>query len=944
VNDDRVGDVYEGTAGDPQSQARTRARVHWMCAQVVGADVLDVGCSQGTVAILLGRDGKTVVGLDRETAALRDAHHRLDAEEASVRERVRFVEATASEIPFEVESFDTVVLGEVLEHQVLPHECLEEARRVLRPGGRCVITVPYGLLAFHDHKDPLYLRELFAMLEGRFEVDRIELIDRYLGLVCRPARPADERRSPPLDASLEIAEKRLALQDWRVADLERERRTSRERVRELQARIEAAAEAKTALGEELEGTRTALGDRQERFEAEVSGLRGRLAELEPLAGHRGQLARRRAEKLSEVKARERATRKRARRLKREVKRLRASRALRLARLAGALGRPRRRRGRARASKRAPTPTSGKVHERKAVSTPVAAPTAVAGDGADRVESARRVSVDREPERVRSALRAQPTDLLELEVAAIMDEMSAACFAPECRLRRVGSDDWRERLEERRPDLLFVESAWAGNTGSWQYQVASYTHPDSIGLPKLTALVEWCRAHGVPTVFWNKEDPVHFGRFKEAAGLFDHVFTTDASSVESYRELRPDGLGVVDILQFAAQPRIHNPVTLASPRRLVPCFAGTYYRDRHPARRRDVEMLLDAAMPFGLVIYDRTHGGASSEAFGFPERFLAHVEGGLSYEETLDAYKSFELFLNVNSVVDSPSMFSRRVFELLACDTPVVSTPSLGLDRTFGDLVTTVEDAEAATRAIEHLLSDGGRRRKLAAEGRRLVLRRHTYRHRLAHISEALGHRVDPGARERVGAIMLLDERHDEDELERSEIGVSGEVTLMSETLVGVVGDAVSADDVERRLPAGLRSNRLRVVAQDAGAPASDRIRDLARLATAPWLAVLDSAHGYRPHHLSDLTLAAGFASADVIGSALPGLTGLDSLPTEHLFVTAVHPHSAIARRELVAARGWPSTEADAVEVMGRWHREGVRLYAAESDGVELDDSAGPRMP
>jgi len=512
----------------------------------------------------------------------------------------------------------------------------------------------------------------------------------------------------------------------------------------------------------------------------------------------------------------------------------------------------------------------------------------------------------------------------------MDEMSAACFGPECRLRRIGSDEWRERLEDRRPDLLIVESAWAGNTGSWQYQVASYAHPDSIGLPKLTELVEWCRREEVPTVFWNKEDPVHFNRFKDASSLFDHVFTTDERCLERYRELRPDRPGRVETLPFAAQPKIHNPVAPSSPRRSAPCFAGTYYRDRHPGRRQDLEMLLDAARPFGLVIYDRTHGSPSA-AFGFPERFLEHVEGGLTYEDTLSAYKSFELFLNVNSVVKSQSMFSRRVFELLACDTPVVSTPSVGLERTFGDLVPTVENGESARNAIERLLSDGERRKAVADAGRRLVLGEHTYRHRLAAVAEALGHRVDLDARERVAALVMVDEPDALTALEYEGLAAEDGAAMPSETLVGVVGGAPSTDDVERRLPAGLRAKRIRIVDQDADVPAAERWRDLARLATAPWVAFIRPGHRYRPRHLSDLILASRFAAAEVIGSALVRPSSSNGAAPEQLYVEAVHPDSAIARREVIAVHGWPGTPSEAAEVMSRWHREGVRLYGAEAD-------------
>ena len=49
--------------------------------------------------------------------------------------------ADAHHLPFQQHSFDTVILGDVLEHVLKPHQVLAEARRVVRR--RVIITVPY---------------------------------------------------------------------------------------------------------------------------------------------------------------------------------------------------------------------------------------------------------------------------------------------------------------------------------------------------------------------------------------------------------------------------------------------------------------------------------------------------------------------------------------------------------------------------------------------------------------------------------------------------------------------------------------------------------------------------------------------------------------------------------------------------------------------------------
>ena len=62
----------------------------------------------------------------------------------------------AQTLPFQSNSFDCLLASEVLEHLANPQSFVDEARRVLRPGGLVVLTVPF---MFHNHADPHdYLR------------------------------------------------------------------------------------------------------------------------------------------------------------------------------------------------------------------------------------------------------------------------------------------------------------------------------------------------------------------------------------------------------------------------------------------------------------------------------------------------------------------------------------------------------------------------------------------------------------------------------------------------------------------------------------------------------------------------------------------------------------------------------------------------------------------
>lgn len=97
-----------------------------------GKRVLDLGCRSGALTRHF-LDGNSVVGLDVDRVALAKAHALgIEAVAANVEEP----------LPFEDASFDAVVMGELLEHLRFPDEVVAEARRVLRPGGVLVGSVP----------------------------------------------------------------------------------------------------------------------------------------------------------------------------------------------------------------------------------------------------------------------------------------------------------------------------------------------------------------------------------------------------------------------------------------------------------------------------------------------------------------------------------------------------------------------------------------------------------------------------------------------------------------------------------------------------------------------------------------------------------------------------------------------------------------------------------
>jgi len=345
-------------------------------------------------------------------------------------------------------------------------------------------------------------------------------------------------------------------------------------------------------------------------------------------------------------------------------------------------------------------------------------------------------------RLLSALRATPplqhlygvhprtgAPFQDLRVATIVDGFTRACLEPEVTLLAVDARSWRLQLPVFQPQLLFVESTWRGAHDSWKRKLASYAgHTDDT----LAEVIGYCRRRSIPTVFWNKEDPVHFDRFLAAAKLFDHVFTTEAACVERYRAA---GIARAAPLLFAAQPVLHYPG--AATRDNVVCFAGSYGEAELGVRRTDLEALLDGAAAFPLRILDR-QATTGSESNAFPERFRRFVQPGVDYRALADLQRRYKVFLNVNAIRDSRTMFSRRVFELLASGAAVVSSPNAGVHELFGDIVAIASDRTQAASAIRRFLDDDAHRERVAKRGIERVAAGHTYAHRMREVCTAVG--------------------------------------------------------------------------------------------------------------------------------------------------------------------------------------------------------------
>lgn len=137
----------------------------------VAGDVLDVGCGAGALVRALQRHGARAVGI--EISADQLAHAR-DADDGH---GARYLVGRAEALPFADASLDLVVYDRSLHHVPIPRmgTALDEAARVLRPGGRVYVAEPvaagdlYALVKLVDDEDAVRAaaRDALAAADAR---------------------------------------------------------------------------------------------------------------------------------------------------------------------------------------------------------------------------------------------------------------------------------------------------------------------------------------------------------------------------------------------------------------------------------------------------------------------------------------------------------------------------------------------------------------------------------------------------------------------------------------------------------------------------------------------------------------------------------------------------------------------------------------------------------
>lgn len=123
--------------------------------------LLDVGCDRGNITKEFLKKTQQVYGVDNNADAISYGKKHYKG--------IKLVVAKGERLPFSAKKFDTVVMGDVLEHVSDEKKTISEVHRVMEDNGTLVLSVPHkGLFRFIDTFNmKFYFPKLYKWWKGK---------------------------------------------------------------------------------------------------------------------------------------------------------------------------------------------------------------------------------------------------------------------------------------------------------------------------------------------------------------------------------------------------------------------------------------------------------------------------------------------------------------------------------------------------------------------------------------------------------------------------------------------------------------------------------------------------------------------------------------------------------------------------------------------------------
>ena len=451
----------------------------------------------------------------------------------------------------------------------------------------------------------------------------------------------------------------------------------------------------------------------------------------------------------------------------------------------------------------------------------------------------------------------PKKAKTIRFISVLDEISETSWSEEFKLFRLVKKKFIEQVSVSTANGLFIESCWKGNQGEWEY---AFTSPElkHQNAQSLLKALDIAKNKGLPILFWNKEDPMHYEKFLPIAQKCDIIFTTDANKVNDYKkDLKNNN---VYSLPFAANPYICNPLNRSRYEEESICFAGSYYSVGHDDRKEQMDRMLPALLKLDGVIYDRM-SQLNNERYFFPSIYKHIIRDSVNFKDMTGLYKHFKIFLNVNTITDSPTMMSRRVYELLACGTPVISTPSRAIEEQFPDIVQIATNAQEAEKIAQNLLDNPWEYARLAHKGYREVMLKHTYENRKEIVLSALN--IEYKAPNPLVSIILPTMRPHF--IDRIVSNIGNQTYSNIECIVVTQGYSKNEVNELKLKLKSFKNITSKIIENNSPMNLGARLNQALRQAKGEFIAKFDDDDLYFPNYLTDMMLPFKFGDWSIVG-------------------------------------------------------------------------------
>ncbi len=173
---------------------------------VEGPRVLEMACGNGDMSVVIARKNIKLYGIDIKPNGIAMAQKTARAQKVS--DKTDFQVVDAAKTGFESDSFDSVIIPELIEHIKDPHLIINEALRVVKPGGLLLVSVPDGPDPNPDHIRCFFKESLKIELSQYTD----EIIwhalpfKRWLIVTFRKSLRTDQNKFSPLDRIVAVRE------------------------------------------------------------------------------------------------------------------------------------------------------------------------------------------------------------------------------------------------------------------------------------------------------------------------------------------------------------------------------------------------------------------------------------------------------------------------------------------------------------------------------------------------------------------------------------------------------------------------------------------------------------------------------------------------------------------------------------------------------------------